>query len=74
MCMGGVEQRPRARALGSDGMVTGTGHAGRYLHPRRVVFQKWRWFCQLVEVEMLIERTDSLSCPFVSLKQPTPCP
>jgi transposase InsO family protein len=31
-------------------------------------------FCQLVEVETLIERTDSLSCPFLSLKQPTPCP
>ena len=31
-------------------------------------------FCQLVEVETLIERTGSLSCPFLSLKQPTPCP
>jgi len=31
-------------------------------------------FCQLVEAETLMERTDSLSCPCLSLKQPTPCP
>src|SRR5215470_17418024 len=31
-------------------------------------------FCQLVEAETLMERTDSLSCPLLSLKQPTPCP
>ena len=31
-------------------------------------------FCQLVEAETLIERIDSLSCPFLSPKQPTPCP
>jgi hypothetical protein len=31
-------------------------------------------FCQLVEAETLIERTDSLSCSFLSLKQPTPYP
>src|SRR5215471_9780385 len=30
-------------------------------------------FCQLVEAETLMERTDSLSCPFLSIKQPTPC-
>ena len=33
-----------------------------------------RRFCQLVEAETLMERTDSLSCPCLSLKQPTPCP
>jgi hypothetical protein len=32
------------------------------------------WFCQLVAVETLIERTDSVPCPFLSFKQPTPCP
>jgi hypothetical protein len=31
-------------------------------------------FCQLVEAETLMEHTDSLSCPCLSLKQPTPCP
>jgi superfamily II DNA or RNA helicase len=31
-------------------------------------------FCQLVEAETLIERTDSLSWPFSAFKQPTPCP
>jgi transposase len=33
-----------------------------------------RRFCQLVEAETLMECTDSLSCPFLSLKQPTPYP
>jgi hypothetical protein len=36
--------------------------------------QSLAWFCQLVEAETLIERTDSLPCPFLSFKQPTPCP
>ena len=33
-----------------------------------------RRFCQLVEAETLIERTDSLSWPFSAFKRPTPCP
>jgi hypothetical protein len=31
-------------------------------------------FCQLVEAETLIERMDSLSCPFLYFKQPASSP